>query len=359
MQNSYSSELLALLQSGIDQKLFSAAQLVVQENSRCLLSLAVGKTRTNSTLTDSFTHAAPVSVNTLFDVASLTKPIATASLVMKACDDGLLSTDQKLIYIDGVKFPSWLLSYTIQDLLSHQTPLQAWHDFHGPNPHLDNYEAATHLFQQTIYTLPDRDDGKSWCYSDLGFILLGFILENCYQKPLPELFRHKIAAPLGLSECMMFSPLHHFSRTNIAATCAYQNAYIQGHPDDANARVLCHAAGHAGLFATAEAIALFVHKLLSGQFPCHQDTIHQFIHYKSPKTPFALGWDRPTSNDSLSGRCPGDNVIGHLGFTGCSVWIDLDTARSVTLLTNRTHLNDDPKSIANIRRDIHRICWNI
>ena len=357
--NSQLSSLQCILESGIENKLFSAAQLVVREADSIIVSIAVGKTRYNHCKNDALSRVCPITPTTLFDVASLTKPLATTSLIMKACDDNILSLSQKLISINGISFPPWLLSYTIQDLLSHQTPLPAWIDFHGSLPRAEDHETATHYFEREITRLNPRSDGTTWCYSDLGFILLGFILEIYYQKQLPELFCKKIASPIGLDKLMMFTPLHHIQRQNIPATCSYAHAYIQGHPDDANARALTHCAGHAGLFASAEAIAAFVQHLLGGSFPCQPQTVQQFLSYKSPLTPFALGWDRPTSDDSLSGRKPGENVIGHLGFTGCSVWVDLDTKRSVTLLTNRTHMNSEPKSIGSLRRELHHICWNL
>lgn len=348
-----------ILSQGISEKLYTGAQLVVCEKGKFLTSHAVGKTRALSTPNDVNCLSRAININTLFDVASLTKPIATTSLMMKACDDKIFSLSDKLITVSGLNFPAWLLPYKIEDLLSHQTPLQAWHDFHGSLPRYEDHETAMRYFERQIMTFSPRADDQSWCYSDIGFILLGFMLELAYEKPLSELFDAQIATPIGLRDKLTYTPLHRFNRETIPATCHYQEAYIQGHPDDANARALTHIAGHAGLFASAEGIAEFVTHLLSGNFPCKTKTIQHFLTYKSNKTPFALGWDRPTSEDSLSGRKPGENVIGHLGFTGCSVWIDLDTHRSVTLLTNRTHVNDEPKSLAKLRREIHSICWNL
>ncbi|MBO4349694.1 MAG: beta-lactamase family protein [Proteobacteria bacterium] len=348
-----------ILCQGIENKLFSAAQLVVSDNHKNLVSLAIGKTRVFKSKNDFNAISLPVNARTLFDVASLTKPIATASLMMKAIEEKVFSIHQKLVSIDGMAFPPYLLSNTIGDLLSHQTELVAWADFHGKLPRRDDHENALRHVMHQIAQMPPREDGKSWCYSDLGFILLGMMLEMAYGMDLGRVFNQKIARPLGLEKDMMFVPLEHVNRELITATCPFEGAYIQGHPDDANARALTHIAGHAGLFANAEAIAAFVRALLSKDFPVIPEVIDAFIAYQSPRTPYALGWDRPTSDDSLSGRKKGDHVIGHLGFTGCSVWIDLDTQRSVTLLTNRTHLNQTPQSIAQLRRDIYKICWEL
>lgn len=357
--NAYLNRLNDILCQGIEHNLFSAAQLVVSDNHKNLVSLAVGKTRTLKFKNDFNAAPLPVHARTLFDVASLTKPLATASLMMKAVEEKVFNIQQKLVSIDGLAFPPYLLSNTVADLLSHQTDLIAWADFHGKLPRCVDHKIATHHVMRQIAQMPPRDDGKTWCYSDLGYILLGIMLEMAYDIDLGRLFKQKIACPLGLENDMMFVPLEHVNREEIAATCPYEGAYNQGHPDDANARALTHIAGHAGLFANAEAVAAFVRALLSKDFPVIPDMIDAFITYRSPKTPYALGWDRPTSDDSLSGRKKGDHVIGHLGFTGCSVWIDLDTQRSVTLLTNRTHLNQNPQSIAQLRRDIYTICWEL
>jgi len=263
------------------------------------------------------------------------------------------------VSIDGVQFPLWMLGNTVEQLLSHRTMLPAWVDFHSSMPRLEERKQTKQHFERTVMLMEPRTDDNSWCYSDLGYIYLGFILESLYGKPQNELFFEKIASPLGLERQMCYRPLHYFNQDQIAATCAYANGFIQGHPDDANARALAHVAGHAGLFSSAKNIDKYVRALLNHDFPCNSDTIDYFLNFRHIETPFALGWDRPTSEHSLSGRKPGDPVIGHLGFTGCSVWIDMDTKRVVTLLTNRTHCNSDPGSIATLRKEIHRICWRL
>ena len=357
--NAYLSRLNDILSQGIENKLFSAAQLVVSDPRSTLVSLAIGKTRTQKFKNDCNAVSYQITPRTLFDVASLTKPLATASLMMKAVEEKVFNIHQKLVSVDGMVFPPYLLSCTFANLLSHQTDLVAWTDFHGELPRRDDHQNALRHVMQQIAQTPPREDGKTWCYSDLGYILLGMMLEMAYGTDLGRLFNQKIARPLGLERDMMYVPLEHVNRADIVATCPYDGAYIQGHPDDANARAMTHIAGHAGLFANAEAIAAFVRALLSKNFPVIPEIIDTFITYTDPKTPYALGWDRPTSDDSLSGRKKGDHVIGHLGFTGCSVWIDLDTQRSITLLTNRTHLNQTPQSIAQLRRDIYKICWEL
>lgn len=350
--------LQTLTENGRSQNHYSAAQLVIAEKNHTLFQTAVGTTKSSQS-PHSPVPTANIQHDSLFDIASLTKPLATSALMMIAVDEHRISLSQKLISINGIHVPSWMLEYTVADLLSHHTPLKPLLDLHGPTPRIEDHRSARNYAERQILESSPRDDDASWCYSDLGFILLGFILETLYNTQLEKLFRDKIASPLQLDTQMMFCPLHHVDQRTIVATSLCCNTPLQGHPDDANARALTHQAGHAGLFASAQAIATFVQSLFDGRFPCSKNTIQTFLSYHHAQTPFALGWDRPTSSLSLSARTPGDPVLGHLGYTGCSLWIDLDSQRSVTFLTNRTHCNNDPHSIAELRRQIMRLSWSI
>ena len=348
-----------LLQKGLDDRLYSGAQLVVSDADSTILSLAVGRIRGRYARNDLHSPNNEVTPQSLFDLASLTKPLCTATLMMCAVDEGLYTVDQKLVTVPGMHFPSWLLANRISDLLSHQTSLPAVYDFHGDIPRREDHENARHFIELECQRIQPRTDDSTWCYSDVGYILLGMMLENGWHSDLDTLFTSRVARPLGLQNSLMYRPLHHVSRGVVVTTSTFMDACLQGHPDDANARALTHLAGHAGLFGTAEAVAAFIRAMMHGRFPARHETVTQFLSYRSSRTPFALGWDRPTSEDSLSGRRPGEDVIGHLGYTGCSMWIDLATSRSVVFLTNRAHMNNDPKSIGPLRRELHKLCWNL
>ncbi len=352
------AECVAMLETGIKRSFFSAAQLLVSDPSGVRIDVALGTTLSPS-LQNAYQRAAAVTHETLFDVASLTKPLATAGLTMIAADAGLLSTDQKLLSFGGVLFPPWLLGSTVGDLLSHHTMLAAWEDLSQYVPIAEKRKVSLRaIIEQGLYRAEPRSDGKTHCYSDLGYILLGFLLERLFGDSLPNLFDRRIAEKLGLTRTMTFFPLHKTAMKDIVATCKLNGHYIQGHPDDANARLLTHCAGHAGLFAAARAVDAYMRSLFDGSFPCSRRTIDAFTRYRNSETPYALGWDRPTADDSLSGAPVGAPVIGHLGFTGCSVWFDLEKLRCVTLLTNRTHTCGDRNALNEIRRNVCRLCWN-
>ncbi|MCL2325243.1 MAG: beta-lactamase family protein [Proteobacteria bacterium] len=350
--------LMQALEEAVFAKCFSAAQLVVSGPGKTLLSLCAGMTRLDSMPSWEGCPALEVSPETLFDVASLTKPLVTAGLLMVAQDEGRISLTQKLVSLPLIRFPSWMLDLTLADLLCHATPLMAWYDFHGHLPRLEERETASRRIEREILALPPRTDAEQGCYSDLGYMLLGIFLERLYGESLTSLFARKIAHPLGLEDRMLFCPLHRFAQSRCAATHLVHGYALQGHPDDNNARSLTHVAGHAGLFATAEAVADYVRALFDGRFPARRETVDAFLGYKNDRTRFALGWDRPGGENSLSGRSEGDPVVGHLGFTGCSVWVDLSTKTSITFLTNRSHCNDDPAVLATLRRTLHKQLWS-
>ncbi len=353
-------EVTTVLKAGLLKPLYTAAQFVAQEPGSEPVSISMGKTKR-----EDFTHRAiigckpeKVTDKTFFDVASLTKVLSTTAIVMCAVDEGLLKIDQKIVSLVDDPFPSWLMSCTIGDLLTHTTPLAPWYDFHGRYAVMQTYDFTMRRLMTQLARVEPRQNTDCAVYSDLGFIVLGRIIENVYGKTIDEVFFEKVTKPLGLNEWMMYRPLHHVNQSHIAATKFLYGVQLQGHADDDNVRAMLHMGGHAGVFATARAIADFVSSLFDGRFPARREVIDMFLTHRRPNSTFALGWDRPTSVDSLSSRLPGDPVVGHLGYTGCSVWVDLQTKRHATLLLNRSCINNEPSSISHLRRAVYKAVWD-
>jgi CubicO group peptidase (beta-lactamase class C family) len=339
-----------ILSDAIRLGVFTGAQLVVSDLCSVRQRLCIGRLSSD-------VSSPLVSFETLFDVASLTKPFVTATLVMIAIEEGHLSLDQCVGDLPIVA-PRGIHGSTLADLLSHSTDLQAWFDFSACTAGSVNRLEAMQRVACAIEVLPLRGDPHVGCYSDLGYILLGMLLEQCYSETIAELFDLKIATYLGLKSDMMFCPLQSFPASRCVATHFLRDgSVLQGLPDDDNVRCMGHMAGHAGLFSTAEGIATYVRAYLGNFFPSSRSLRERFLAYASSNFRFALGWDRPTGSDSLSGRGVGDPVRGHLGYTGCSVWFDLTTGISVTLLTNRSHCNHEPQTLAPIRKRLHRLIW--
>ena len=212
------------------------------------------------------------------------------------------------------------------------------------------------LLQAAFSTELANDPGSHAEYSDIGFIVLGVALERLADEPLDRFCQREILGPLGMTHTT-FNPVPDLHPTipPTADDKTFRHRIIQGEVQDENASVLGGVAGHAGLFATAQNIALFAHTLLKGGSPIlRPETISLFTTREtSPKgTSRALGWDTPSS-PSQSGRHFSARAYGHLGYTGTSLWIDPERQLSVTLLTNRTWPDCANKAIKQVRPRFH------
>jgi CubicO group peptidase (beta-lactamase class C family) len=306
-----------VLRDAVDD-VFPAAQLLVVDRFSIVFSRAVG----------------PCGDSTLFDIASLTKPLATVTLTMQALDAGELSLAAR-------PRPE----FTVEDLLTHASGLPAWKrlgDSRG--------EILRAVMNEPLVT-PPRTVAR---YSDLGFILLGATVENALGAPLDQLFREHIAAPLGIATT--FNPAD-------PTRCAPTEHGLQGVVHDENARAMGGVAGHAGLFATAHDVSRMTHALVAAWHGARSTSLPRLVAPERvrqfwtpsmvPGSTWCLGWDRPAATGSSAGtRWPRDGV-GHLGFTGCSLWIDPPRARWVVLLSNRVNPTRQNERIKQLRPLIH------
>jgi CubicO group peptidase (beta-lactamase class C family) len=193
-------------------------------------------------------------------------------------------------------------------------------------------------------------------YSDVGFILLGRILERLARESLDTFCRREIFVPLNVPQTM-FNPTLDL-RVTIPPTeddRTFRLRIIEGEVNDENASVMGGVAGHAGLFAPATDISRFAECMLRGGAPIFPPaTVGLFTRRETspPGTSRALGWDTP-SNPSSSGTHVSHRSFGHLGFTGTSLWIDPDRQLSVTFLTNRTWPDRSSQAIRYVRPAVH------
>ncbi len=273
---------------------FPAAQLVVLDAGAQVLSAAVGA----------------ASEETIFDLASLTKPLATTTLAMQLVERGPLSLDEEAR--PGV---------AVRDLLAHASGLPAWK--------LLGASRAAVLASVRREPLEFPTGTKS-VYSDLGFILLGALLEEKTGEPLDARFAREIAAPLGVeTRYLPLDPL----------ACAPCEG-LRGVVHDENARAMGGVAGHAGLFSTARDVAAIARALLAawrGEAGIvAPEVVRKFWQPSGvPHSTWCLGWDRPSPVGSSAGERWPKEGVGHLGFTGTSLWLDPPRGRAVVLLSNR------------------------
>jgi CubicO group peptidase (beta-lactamase class C family) len=218
------------------------------------------------------------------------------------------------------------------------------------------------LLETAFTTALTNDPGSHAEYSDIGFILLAVALERLADESLDHFCQREILDPLGMAHTT-FNPAAAL-QPGIPPTAddqIFRHRIIQGEVQDENASVLGGVAGHAGLFSTAQDLAIFAHAILrAGSQILRPDTISLFTERQSTPegTSRALGWDTPSA-PSQSGHLFSARSFGHLGYTGTSLWIDPERKLSVTLLTNRTWPDCTNQAIRQVRPKFHDAVWEV
>lgn len=301
--------------------------------------------------------------NTIFDLASLTKVICTTTLVMRAADDGALTLEDPV----NVWIPQWRdkdrREVTLRDLLSHSSGLTAY---------LPYYRDLTGRaeFQAAIATSPLEYRPRTQAiYSDLGFILLGFIVEDARNRAisawpgtldptvlLSSQFR-KLSSYLT-ADPLTFLPRREWrDRTAPTEHDSWRGRTPTGEVHDENAWALGGVAGHAGLFGTAGAVGAFaraaLHTIHGNDVLARATTMREFVRRTDvPGSSRALGWDTMLPTSSCGTRLA-PTAIGHTGFTGTSLWIDWERDLYLVLLTNRVYGGRENSKIQQIRPRFH------
>jgi CubicO group peptidase (beta-lactamase class C family) len=290
---------------------------------------------------------------TLFDLASMTKIVATTAMAMILYERGLLDLEAPVAAVvpefagtAGNNLDPRRRDVTFHMLLAHSSGLPAYEKL------FLKYRTRDELLQAAFTTPLIADRGSRAEYSDIGFIILGTALERLAGEPLDHFCRREVFGPLAMSSTCFNPPGE--SRAHIAPTQddrTFRNRIIQGEVQDENASVLGGVAGHAGVFSTAEDIVRFAHAMLNGGRPIvRPETVALFARRESApaSTSRALGWDTPSA-PSQSGKHFGAGSFGHLGYTGTSLWTDPTRQLSITLLTNRTWPDCSNQAIKGVR----------
>jgi CubicO group peptidase (beta-lactamase class C family) len=332
-----------VLQRAIRQRVFPAAVLEVGNGQQPLLTEGLGQLSYDA-------DARRTTADSIFDLASLTKVLATAPLVMRQVEVGAIGLDDPV----ARHLPRWRgaerEAVTIRDLLGHCSGLPAHHPFYLELQGRDAFEGA---ICGTPLEYPPRTQS---IYSDLGFMLLGFILEDI--APLPAQFDTLRLQMGGIQDLQFHPPAIWLPRVAPTRQNAFRGRLLVGEVDDDNTWALGGAAGQAGLFGTAGAVgecARHLLQVLDGRIGVfRRETLATFI-TKRPDVPGssrALGWDTmlPTSS---CGTLMSPRAFGHTGFTGTSLWIDPDRQVYVVLLSNRVHPTVQGDEIREVRRAVH------
>ncbi|HKF19992.1 MAG TPA: serine hydrolase domain-containing protein [Candidatus Angelobacter sp.] len=334
----------AILDSGVQQKAFPGAAVAVAHHGKLVGLKGLGH----------FTYDAnsrAVGPRTIYDLASLTKVVATTAVCMRLYDRKQFHLEKRVLDV----VPEFAGSdprrsqVTLRMLLAHSSGLPAYVKLFETAKNQDELRAKA--FQIPLVA----DPGAHAEYSDIGFILLGVALERITSEPLDTLCDREIFRPLDLS--LGFHP-EKTLEASIPPTendMRFRRRVIQGEVNDENAWVMGGVAGHAGCFGAAESVATLAQCLLNGGAPLFQThTVELFTRRENfpAGTSRALGWDTP-SPPSQSGKYFSPKSYGHLGYTGTSLWIDPEQQLSVTLLTNRTWPDRSSQGIKEVRPAFH------
>ena len=294
-----------------------------------------------------------VEINTIFDIASLSKVVATTTAAMLCCDRNLFSLDDKVIkYIPefGVNGKE---NITIKNLLIHNSGLVAWKRFY------ERSLTANEVLKEIYSSELEYKTEEKTVYSDLGIITVGKIIEKVTGKNLDIFCTDEIFNPLKM-QSTIYNP--NDSLKKICAPTEIDNYWrmktLQGEVHDETSAVLNGVAGHAGLFSTATDISkLMVVLMNKGKFGnkqfIKQSTVEYFTKKYSDESSRAIGWDTRSEKGSSSGDFFSPNSFGHTGFTGTSIWADTERNLFVVFLTNRVYPTRENGKLSKVRPELH------
>ncbi|MEP6643088.1 MAG: serine hydrolase domain-containing protein [Acidobacteriaceae bacterium] len=335
----------ALLREAISSHAFPSASLAVTHRGRLIALKGLG------TFTYDL-HSPQVKSDTIFDLASVTKVIASTTMAMILYQRGLLDLDTPVVSIlpqfrgDDLR----RLAITIRMLLAHSSGLPAHEKFYLHSRSRETVISAA--LKVPLATPPDT----KMEYSDIGFIILGKILEMTANESLDAFCQREVFGPMAMTSTGFNPPS--LLRPLIPPTAddkTFRRRIIQGEVQDENASAMGGVAGHAGVFSSANDVAIFAHLMLSGGRPLlRPETVNTFTRRQPVPdgTSRALGWDTPSS-PSQSGDFFSVRSFGHTGYTGTSLWIDPERDLSITLLTNRTWPDCSNQMIKQVRPKFH------
>lgn len=294
--------------------------------------------------------------DTIFDLASLTKSLATSIIIMKLVEDGKISLKEKVSSIVEEFKNSQKDEIRIWHLLTHTSGLPAW------EPLYRGYRGKE-LVKASINAFLHGRPGEKFVYSDIGYIVLMEVAERVTGKSFGELFNELVAKPLELRNTMFNPPPE--LKNNIAATedCKWRGKVLVGEVHDENAYALGGVSGHAGLFSNALEVAKIAQMLLNkGSYGGNEILSEESVEAMTKDWigyiggGYGLGWVINDTNEPCSaGELMSREAFGHTGFTGTSVWIDPKRELIVVLLTNRVHPSRSNDLIVGFRPKIHNL----
>ncbi len=385
-----------MMKKGVEDNVFPGAVLLVSVNSKVLFHQAFG--RSDLYLNEIMTK------ETIFDLASLTKPLATTMAVLKLVQDGLLRLDQKIgpVLDSALNSSAFNLPHplenisdsiseviyekkdiTIEELLRHISGLPAYRPYYEKIVQYPPAFRRNCLRALLIKEPLENSPGDKQVYSDLGYIFLSWIVEILSDQRMDKFLRDHFYLPLGIDDLFFISLPDYvyedgkfmvpdygivsqetvfrtgIQEKNIAATenCPWRKKVIKAEVHDDNAWAAGGIEGHAGLFGTASAVSELLVELMNGlkgeKTKLISGKLLKRFAVKNSRGNLTAGFDTPSGSVSASGKYFSPSSLGHLGFTGTSFWMDPERSIIIILLTNRVHPSRKNDKIRSFRPLIH------
>jgi CubicO group peptidase (beta-lactamase class C family) len=302
--------------------------------------------------TSFFPEARPVTADVMYDIASLTKVVATTTAALLLIEDGALCL-KNTIGSFYKQVPSDKENITIEQLLTHTTGIPQT-EFYRILPSPD--DVIDHILHTELAFTP----GTQVLYSCLNFILLGKILEQCAGEPLDAFVTRNLTEPLGMISTCYNPPEAVHERVAYTEWCPAERVFIRGKVHDENSRFLGGVSGNAGLFSTAGDLGIFATMLLQEGAYGNQQILHprsvrllNTNYTAGLNESRSIGWMMKGKGFSSGGDLISDSAFGHTGFTGTSLWIDPELEAFFVLLTNRVHPSRTNEGIIRFRPRFH------
>ena len=353
------SKTLRLLLDGVAEGVFPGAVLLVSRRRNNLFFEAVG----NAALVPT---PRPMTRQTRFDLASLTKPLATSLAVLCLVSQGKFQLDGSLAeLLPTASIPDDKQEITLRQLLCHCSGLPPWKSYYLSLETIPQKARKQQIRQLILQEPLVCSPATKTIYSDLGFLLVEWVLEENSGQDLYGFTRRHLFGRMGCAtpeflplDLQSDGALYEFAATEY---CPWRGKILSGQVHDENCFSLGGVSGHSGLFGTASEVECVLHAVLdtmsSGKTsaPWSREPLSEFVRPARlvPSSTWALGFDTPASADSSAGRFFSSRTVGHLGFTGTSFWLDLEREMTVILLTNRVHPSRDNDRIKKFRPVLH------
>lgn len=312
--------------------------------------------------TESVNLKNPISQDILFDLSSLTKPLATVLCTLNLINEGVVDWQEKLDSLLCTKVDQTKKEITLYHLLSHCSGLPAHKPYYERIQHGDYRLAQQQIINSILNERLESSPGEKRIYSDLGYILLGHIIEKKTGESFDEFWKRKIVAPFHLNKKLMFLKNCDLGPEQCVATSVdpVSSKPVCGRVNDDNCRIMGGVAGHAGLFGTLDGVVSICEEIVKeyknlSSCSAYSNSILRKALTRESRSTWLCGFDTPAVLNSSAGQYFSKKSVGHLGYTGASFWMDMGKGIIVVVLTNRVYMKTSKERMNSFRKTIHNI----